>query len=277
MVPLLIGNFWRSINNLLNDLEIINMSLNITGENFVGFERSSSGKHFFKSFNPQKNSEINYSYKFASEDEIGEVILLADKATKIYAQKTGIEKGKFLEAIEQAIILLGDDLINICIEETGLSRNRVLSERERTCKQLHLFSEILQEGSWIDARIDTGCENESVDIRRTLVGLGPVVVFGASNFPLAFSVPGGDTVSAFAAGCPVIFKAHPYHPGTSELIAGAIIQAAKKTDMPSGIFSLLHLSNNQATTLIKNRSIKAVAFTGSREAGLSLMNAVKER
>lgn len=253
------------------------MMLRITGKNFIGFKRGSEGKVSLKSFNPSNNCEINHIYNLASQNELDDALLLADRASKIYMKKTGIEKAEFLDAIAKAIMRIGDDLIKICTEETGLAEERIIGERDRTCKQLHLFSEILRAGTWIDARIDPRIEKRSVDIRRMLVPIGPIAVFGASNFPLAFSVAGGDTASAFAAGCTVIFKAHPYHPGTSELVANAIIQAAKETGMPSGIFSMLHLSNEEAIRLVKNHTVKAVAFTGSREVGLILMDAVKKR
>ncbi|HEU0228059.1 MAG TPA: aldehyde dehydrogenase family protein, partial [Arachidicoccus soli] len=182
------------------------MMLRITGKNFIGFKRGSEGKVSLKSFNPSNNCEINHVYNLASQNELDDALLLADRASKIYMKKTGIEKAEFLDAIAKAIMRIGDDLIKICTEETGLAEERIIGERDRTCKQLHLFSEILRAGTWIDARIDPRIEKRSVDIRRMLVPIGPIAVFGASNFPLAFSVAGGDTASAFAAGCTVIFK-----------------------------------------------------------------------
>ena len=159
---------------------------------------------------------------------------------------------------------------------------RLENERARTVGQILLFADLIEEGSWVDARIDRALPDRKPqprpDPRRMLVALGPVAVFGASNFPLAFSVPGGDTVSALAAGCPVVVKAHPAHPGTSELAAEAIRRAARDTRMPEGVFGMVHgASPEVGITLVTHPAIRAAGFTGSLRAGRTLFDAAAMR
>ncbi|MGH9464308.1 MAG: aldehyde dehydrogenase (NADP(+)), partial [Thermoanaerobaculia bacterium] len=160
--------------------------------------------------------------------------------------------------------------------ETALPRARLEAERARTVGQLRLFAEVVREGSWVEARIDCGDPAHRPprpDLRRMLVPLGPVAVFGASNFPLAFSVAGGDTASALAAGCPVVVKAHPAHPGTSELVAGALLAAAGCSGMPDGVVSLVHgAATRVGERLVTHPAIRAVAFTGSHRGGRALFD-----
>ena len=162
-----------------------------------------------------------------------------------------------------------------------MSADRIRSVRGRTCNQLKLFADVIEEGSWVDARIDLpDPERKPIpkpDVRSMLRPLGPVAVFGASNFPLAFSVAGGDTASALAAGNPVVVKAHPAHPGTSELVGGAILRAAKNSGMPEGVFALLFGLTKPGVTLVKHPAIKAAGFTGSRAAGLALAKIAQNR
>src|SRR6202035_2370279 len=183
----------------------------------------------------------------------------------------------FLERIGEEIIAVGEKLISICAEETALSVDRLVGERARTVNQLKMFAERVREGSWVDARIDTPIPDRKPvpkpDLRRMLIPLGPVAVFGASNFPLAFSVAGGDTASALAAKCPVIVKAHPAHPGTSELVATAINRAVQKAGLPAGTFSMVHAADPEISILlVKHPLTKAVAFTGSERAGRAIFN-----
>src|SRR3978361_40497 len=160
--------------------------------------------------------------------------------------------------------------------ETGLPRGRLEGERGRTVGQLRLFATVVRDGNYLDLRVDPALPERKplprVDLRLRNIPLGPVVVFGASNFPLAFSVAGGDTASALAAGCPVVVKAHPAHPGTSELVARAILEAAKETEMPDGVFSMLHGGVETGKALVLRPEIYAVGFTGSQAAGRSLYN-----
>ncbi len=192
------------------------------------------------------------------------------------------EAADFLDAIREEILQLGDELIEKANEETALGLDRLRGERDRTTNQLKLFADLVREGSWVDARIDTPQpERKPVpkpDLRRMLQPIGPVAVFGASNFPLAFSVAGGDTASALAARNPVIVKAHPAHPGTSELVGGAIARAVQKKSLPGGTFSLLHgLRPEVSLALVTNEHIQAVAFTGSQRAGRALYDAAAKR
>jgi NADP-dependent aldehyde dehydrogenase len=172
-------------------------------------------------------------------------------------------------------MLLGDELIERAMLESGLPRVRLEGERGRTCNQLRMFAELLREGSWRDARLDTPLPERAPprpDLRYHLIGVGPVAVFAASNFPLAFSVAGGDTASAFAAGCPVVLKAHSSHPGTSELVARAVARAVQQCELPAGVFSLLTGTGSRiGQALVGHPAIQAVGFTGSRGGGTALM------
>jgi alpha-ketoglutaric semialdehyde dehydrogenase len=192
------------------------------------------------------------------------------------------ERAAFLRGIGAHIDALGDTLIQVCQEETKLTADRLRGERARTVNQLSMFADLIEEGSWVDARIDTAQpERKPVpkpDLRRMLQPLGPVAVFSASNFPLAFSVAGGDTASALAAGCPVIVKAHPGHPRTSTLVGDAITQAVIDTGMPKAIFYLATDTSIEAgTELVTHTAIRAVGFTGSTGAGRALFNLAAAR
>ena len=189
---------------------------------------------------------------------------------------------RFLESIGEQIVAVGDELISTCGSETGLSVERLTGERARTVNQLNLFASVVREGSWIDARIDTAVPDRKPvpkpDLRRMLLPLGPVAVFGASNFPLAFSVAGGDTASALAAGCPVVVKPHPGHPKTSEIVATAIVNAANESSMPEGVFAMIGETSVQiGLDLVRHPMIKAVGFTGSTSAGRALFDAANSR
>jgi NADP-dependent aldehyde dehydrogenase len=188
----------------------------------------------------------------------------------------------FLERIGDLIVAAGEKLILTCAEETALSVDRLVGERARTANQLKMFSDLVREGSWVDARIDTPLPDRKPiprpDLRRMLMPLGPVAVFGASNFPLAFSVAGGDTASAFAAGCPVVVKPHPGHPRTSALVAAAILEAAKDCQMPEGVFAMIEDSSVEiGLDLVRHPLIRAVGFTGSTRAGRALFDAANLR
>ncbi|MBL4939537.1 MAG: aldehyde dehydrogenase (NADP(+)) [Lutibacter sp.] len=254
----------------------------ITGKNFIGNVLSSIGDVTFKTFNPQANIENEIVYFEASEVEIKKAVELATDAFNIFKTVSGVKKSKFLNEIANEIEALGDDLIKVYCSETGLSKGRATGERERTVFQLRSFANLVKEGSWVEAIIDTADLDREpipkVDIRRMLLPLGPVVVFGASNFPLAYSTAGGDTAAALAAGCPVIVKSHPMHAGTGELVASAIIKAALSTGMPNGVFSNLNSSGIEVgVSLVKNSQVKAVGFTGSIRAGRALYNLAAQR
>ena len=179
-------------------------------------------------------------FKDIQPPEIDQVMGRAQDAFLQYRRISGTLKAAFLEAIASEIEALGPALIAKAMEETNLPEARLIGERGRTCNQLRQFAALVKEGSWVEARVDTALPDRTpipkVDIRKMLVPLGPVVVFGASNFPFAYSTAGVDTSSALAAGCPVVLKAHPAHPYTSELVAGAILRAIEKTGMPKYTF-----------------------------------------
>lgn len=188
----------------------------------------------------------------------------------------------FLERIGDLIVAAGEKLILTCAEETALSVDRLVGERARTVNQLKMFAERVREGSWVDARIDTPIpERKPIpkpDLRRMLTPVGPVAVFGASNFPLAFSVAGGDTASALAAGCPVVVKPHPGHPATSALVAAAIVSAAEECRMPAGAFAMIkETSVEVGLDLVRHPLMRAVAFTGSTKAGRALFDVANAR
>lgn len=207
---------------------------------------------------------------------------LAAAAAQEFATLTPDARATFLEGVAEAILAIGDELIVTAMAETGLPRARLEGERGRTVGQLRLFASELRAGHWLDVTIDTALPDRQPlprpDLRRMNVALGPVAVFGASNFPLAFSVAGGDTASAFAAGCPVIVKGHPAHPGTGELVARAIVAAVAAAGLPEGVFSYLPgRSNELGGALAAHPAIRAVGFTGSRGGGLALVRIAQQR
>ncbi len=256
--------------------------MTIEGKQIIGFDLVAAGKETFQSANPALGIKLEYKFIKATEQEVNTACEKAAAAFQVYRKKSGIEKAVFLETIAEEIKALGDQLIEVCCTETALPKARIEGERGRTINQLLLFATMLREGSWLDARIETAEPSRTPlpkpDIRYMHVGLGPVVVFGASNFPLAFSVAGGDTASALAAGCPVIVKVHSAHPATGELIGRSIQKAAKKAGMPDGVFSMLHGDGSVVgIQLVKDKHIKAVGLTGSFKAGKALFDAAVKR
>jgi 2,5-dioxopentanoate dehydrogenase len=229
----------------------------------------------FQAFDPGKNEALGPDFHAVDAAQVAQACTLAAAAFDNFRATTDQERADFLELIAAQILALGDDLIVRAMAESGLPRARLEGERGRTMNQLKLFAELLREGSWQDARIDTALPTRTPprpDLRLRLVGVGPVAVFGASNFPLAFSVAGGDTAAALAAGCPVVVKGHPAHPGTSELVGRAIVEAVKLSRLPAGVFALLPGNGNDiGTALVSHPAIQAVGFTGSRAGGLALM------
>ena len=199
-----------------------------------------------------------------------------------YRQVPGEAKARFLEAIATEIEGLGSVLISKAMEETNLLEVRLVSERGRTCNQLRQFAALVKEGSWVEARIDLALPDRAPlpkpDLRKMLVPLGPVVVFGASNFPFAYSTAGVDTASALAAGCSVVLKAHPAHPATSDLVTSAIAKAISKTGMPQYVFQHVQDSSFEAgKALVQHPLTKAVGFTGSFSGGKALYDYATQR
>ncbi len=213
--------------------------------------------------------------------EINPILAKSNQSYKTYRNVSGKQKAAFLRAIAEEIEALGDTLIETASRESNLPTARFMGERGRTTGQLRMFADYIEEGSWVDAIIDTAIPDRQpipkVDLRKMLVPMGSVVVFGASNFPLAFSTAGGDTASALAAGCPVIVKAHPAHPETSRLVASAIEKAAARTKMPEGVFAHIEGGVEVGTFLVKHPSVKAVAFTGSYGGGKALFDLANKR
>ncbi|SFZ92023.1 NADP-dependent aldehyde dehydrogenase [Flaviramulus basaltis] len=257
-------------------------NMNLTGQNFIAGKSSGQGTETFVAINPSSGTELQTYFHEATSEEINEAVTKANEAFLVYGKKSGKEKADFLDAIAEEILNLGDSLIERCCAETGLPEGRITGERGRTMNQLKLFASVLREGSWVDARIDTAIPDRQPlpkpDIRSMQKPLGVVGVFGASNFPLAFSVAGGDTASALASGCSIIVKAHPSHPGTCELIAIAIQKAVEKTNMPNGTFSMLQGKSVAVGMAIVNHPlVKAIGFTGSNKGGVAIFNAANKR
>lgn len=256
--------------------------MELTGEQVIGFSFSKQGSKLFQGVNPVDGKALEPFYYEATGDEVDRAFRLAQQASLIYRQKKPFEKAAFLKRIGEEILARGDALIWRCMEETALPETRLIGERGRTVNQLKLFTQVVREGSWVEARIDTAIPDRQPvpkpDIRQMHIPLGPVGIFGASNFPLAFSVAGGDTASALAAGCPIVVKAHPAHPGTSEIVGRAILKAAQETGMPEGIFSMLHgPSVNVGMAIVNHPLAKAIGFTGSFKGGKALYNAAVRR
>ncbi|HEU5409935.1 MAG TPA: aldehyde dehydrogenase (NADP(+)) [Candidatus Acidoferrales bacterium] len=257
--------------------------MQLTGKSIIGRQQSEKSLgRAFRATNPKTGERIAPDFYSATHDEVDAAANLAERAFAEWSHANGKTKAAFLRKIAEHIEALGDDLINRASEETALPPPRVKGEAARTCFQLRMFADLVEEGSWVGARIDQGDPGRTPlpkpDMRSLWRPLGPVLVFGASNFPLAYSVAGGDTASAFAAGNPVIVKAHPAHPGTAEMVGHAIRNAARECRAPEGIFSLLFDSGIEVgLDLAKHPKIKAIGFTGSKDGGRALMDAAAAR
>jgi NADP-dependent aldehyde dehydrogenase len=256
--------------------------MTLTGQQIIGNSFSSQGKQTFTGISPATNQELDTTFYEATPDEVDQAVKLAASAFLVYRKTSPEQKAAFLERIAEEIMGLGDALIKRCIAETALPEARLIGERGRTTTQLKLFASVLREGSWVDARIDTALPDRQPlprsDIRQMHIPLGVVGIFGASNFPFAFSVAGGDTASALAAGCTVIVKGHPAHPGTSEMVGRAIQKAAQATGMPEGVFSMVHgTSHEVGMAMVTHPQVKAIGFTGSFRGGKALFDAAARR
>ncbi|MEJ7588186.1 MAG: aldehyde dehydrogenase (NADP(+)) [Ferruginibacter sp.] len=254
----------------------------ITGKNLIGYSISGEGDTTFSSSGPGDNEPTVYSFHEATTEEIDLAVRKAHTAFTTFRFCPSLEKISFLERIAESISGSKEELLKTAMHETHLPRPRLEGEVQRTINQIKLFAALLEEGSWVKAVIDKAQPERSPlpkpDIRQMQLPIGVAAVFGASNFPFAFSVAGGDTVSAFAAGCPVVYKAHPGHPATSELVGRLIIDAAQKSGMPEGVFSLLQAKSNEGSiTLVTHPLNKAVGFTGSLNAGRALSDAAAAR
>lgn len=256
--------------------------MELHGKNLIGAKLSSRGTRSFLAYDPREGRELHPAFFEATAEEIEESLQLASEAFAVFRASSAEAVSGLLESIAEEILALGDALVERAALESGLSKDRLTGERARTTNQLRMFAALVKEGSYLDARIDTAQPDRKPlprsDLRRMLIPIGPVVVFGASNFPLAFSVAGGDTASALAARNPVVVKAHPAHPGTSELVAGAIARAIRKAGLPQGVFSMLHATDPAiAIQLVRHPQTKAVGFTGSLRAGRAIFDAAVSR
>src|SRR5690606_23601679 len=253
----------------------------ITGKNCIAGELSAKGKKIFRTFDPKLNQENPYSFVEATEEEIEEAVNAAWEAFKTYRNVSGVERAAFLNAIADEIEALGQELLDTYVLESGLPQGRAMGERGRTMGQLRSFAQLISTEDWRENTFDAAQPDREPlpkeDLRKTMIPLGPVVVFGASNFPLAYSTAGGDTASALAAGCPVIVKSHPMHAGTSELVASAIVRAAKSTGMPKGVFSSINGGIQAGVDLVTHPRVKAVGFTGSIRGGRALYDHAAKR
>ena len=248
----------------------------LQGRSLIAGSITSSGGAAFHGYKPADGRALEPAYLSASVADVDHAVAAASDAFDIIANTSDIDRALFLRVIADELDASAADLIERANLETALPIPRLTGEVARTSSQLRLFAGVLEEGSWVSARIETADPARvppKPDIRSMLRPLGPVVVFGASNFPLAFSVAGGDTASALAAGNPVIVKAHPAHPGTSEIAGHIINQAVKESGLPSGIFSLLFDSGHEVgAALVQHPGVKAVGFTGSFRGGRALMD-----
>ena len=255
--------------------------MELTGEHLLGQARSRRGSREFQAVDPATGEALLPVCADATDEEINEALQVAVQAQAGMKALPRAARAEFLERIAEEIEALGDDLLHRGSAETALPLPRLTMERGRTVGQLRMFAAVLREGTYLDACIDHAePEREPLpkpDLRRIQIPIGPVLVFGASNFPLAYSVAGGDTASALAAGCPVIVKAHPHHPGTSELVGRAILAAIDALSLPP-CFSLLHgVSHEVGQKLVKHPDVAAIGFTGSFVGGKAIFDTAVAR
>jgi len=255
--------------------------MQITGEMIIGQQlvRGAAGTQL--AFNPATRENLQPEFGQAEPADVERACALAEQAFEAYRATTPAVRADFLEAVANNIDALGATLTERAMAETGLPQARLEGERGRTVNQLRLFAKVVRDGHWQGATLDSALPQRTPprpDLRLRKIPVGPVAVFGASNFPLAFSVAGGDTASALAAGCPVVVKAHAAHPGTSELVARAVQKAVADSGMPEGVFSMIHGNGRViGQALVAHPSIKAVGFTGSRQGGTALMRTAAAR
>ncbi|MFM1870899.1 MAG: hypothetical protein RL398_321 [Planctomycetota bacterium] len=252
------------------------------GEHFVAGKAIAAGGVPFSAVDPVGGAPIGPKFHEATGAMLHEAAAAATACAAEFAAAPREVRAGLLLGIAGRIEALGGELLDCYCAETALPRPRAEAERGRTLGQLRMFADLVADGSWVDARIDRAQPTRQPlpkpDLRRMLVGMGPVAVFGASNFPLAYSVAGGDTASALAAGCPVLVKGHPAHPGTGELVGRAVTEAVRDAGLPGGVFSLLHAAGHElGAALVSHPSIAAVGFTGSHRGGRALFDLAAKR
>ncbi|NQD92093.1 aldehyde dehydrogenase (NADP(+)) [Pseudomonas sp. CrR25] len=250
------------------------------GHNFIAGDRSAAGEVILQSLDATTGEALPCSFHQATEAEVDAAARAAEAAYPTYRNLSPERRAQFLDAIAEEIDALGEDFVALVCRETALPAARIQGERGRTSGQLRLFARVLRRGDFYGARIDHALPTRQPlprpDLRQYRIGLGPVAVFGASNFPLAFSTAGGDTAAALAAGCPVVFKAHSGHMATAECVADAILRAAEQSGMPAGVFNMIY-GNAVGADLVKHPAIQAVGFTGSLRGGRALCDMAAAR
>ncbi|MFM0519455.1 MULTISPECIES: aldehyde dehydrogenase (NADP(+)) [Caballeronia] len=256
--------------------------MKITGEMLIGASAVRGTDATLRAFDPARNADLEPAFGGGGAAEVARACELAEAAFDDYRHAPLETRAQFLEAIADNIIALGDTLIERAMAESALPKARLEGERARTVGQLRLFASLVREGRWLAATLDSAQPDRKPlprsDLRLQKIPVGPVAVFGASNFPLAFSVAGGDAASAFAAGCPVVVKSHPAHLGTSELVGRAVQKAVADSGLPEGTFSLVVGAGNAiGEALVAHPAIQAVGFTGSRRGGLALVDIAAKR
>ena len=246
----------------------------LTGEMFIGAERVAGTAGTVHAQDPRTGEQLEPAYGLGTAADVDRAATLAGRAFRDYRRTTPQVRAAFLDGVADRLTALTETLVPRVVAETGIAEPRVRGELARTTNQLRLFARVVRDGTHVGARIETALPDRTPlprpDLRQRKIPVGPVAVFGASNFPLAFSVAGGDTASALAAGCPVVVKAHPSHPGTSELVAGALAAAVAEHGLPAGVFSMVHGGTEVGTALVAHPAISAVGFTGSRVGGTAL-------
>jgi 2,5-dioxopentanoate dehydrogenase len=256
--------------------------MKLEGLSLLGQNRVKPAGQTTPAVNPATGAALNPGYYWATVADVEQAAQLAAKSFAQYGRWPAKRRAALLRRIAELFETHAAVIQERAHQETALPPGRLQGETARTCGQLRLFAALLEEGWWCDARIDRADPNRKPlpkpDVRSMLAPLGPVVVFSSSNFPFAFSVAGGDTASALAAGCPVIVKPHQGHLGTSELVGLVVQQAARDCDAPEGVFSLLFGPGRDiGMALVKHPLVKAVGFTGSRAGGRALMDAAAAR
>jgi len=254
--------------------------MSVNGHNIIGGAYSARGSVNLQSVDATTGEALPYAFVEATPDEVDAAAEAAAAAYPIYRSLPATKRADFLDAIADELDALGDEFVATVCRETALPAGRIQGERARTSGQMRLFATVLRRGDFFGARIDRALPERQPlprpDIRQYRIGLGPVAVFGASNFPLAFSTAGGDTASALAAGCPVVFKAHPGHMATTALVGAALLRAAEKTAMPKGVFNMIY-GGSVGAALVKHPAIQAVGFTGSLRGGRALCDMAAAR
>lgn len=247
----------------------------ISGQNLIGFQKSGKGNKTFKTFNPQLNDKNPWTFIEATVEEIEKACQLAAEAFPMFRKTSWEQRKSFISSVCNKLEAHKQELIQVFCQESGLSEERASIELDRTLFQLENYM------ASAEATVASNSYDDIIDgriLKNTLIPLGPIAVFGASNFPFAYSTAGGDTASALVAGCPVIVKSHPWHAGTGELVGEIVNAAAKESEMPEGIFSNLNSSDRfVGQQLVLNPNVKGVGFTGSIRGGRALMDLAASR